>query len=749
MTETAQDRKHVASPAGPESADAGRSAPSGALARVVQVERGRVLRLTLLLALSFSLLLALALGAYYRIESDNRAALLMAARERSLHLAALTLTDAMAGVLAELRYFARYEALAPYLETDSETARQAIAREYAAFMSEKRHYDQLRFIDPDYRERIRVNHAPGGARIVPPAQLQSKAGRYYMQAMAGLGRGEIYVSPMDLNIENGRIEVPYKPVIRVGMAVFDGQGQRRGYVLINVLGENLLRGVRRLAGERPSIWMVDERGEWLLGPTPADAWSGLLPDRDLPAFAQRHPRAWAAMRQRMSGVATSADLGLSFLRVFPLQPAEWQGDGGDPGLPGTDGAYDWTLIAPIFPDDLTVANANLLRDTLVGGAFASLLATVLSAYLAYAVARARAHSQALERAVDNVPMMVGYVDAGQRYRFNNLAYQRNLGYSPLELYGRLMRDVLGEPVYRQLEPHIGQALRGRRVEFEMQVEVPGSEVRDMAVAYIPDLGERGEVRGFYTVVNDVTPLKRAQRRERQHLQELAHVSRLASMGEIATELAHQINQPLSAIGMFSSAAARHLERGGEQARVLEWLEMIKAQVQRASDVVQRLRRFVHKGEMQWQPVDLNHPVREVAALLEHEVHASQAKLVLELDDPLPAVRADPLLLEQVIYNLARNALEAVADGRPAGEVILRTHADAGRVRLEVLDNGPGVDADLGARVFDPFVSQKPGGLGIGLAISRSIVHAHKGELGYGNREGGGAVFHLDLPAVSG
>lgn len=727
----------------------GRPASQASLARIVQVDRARVLRLTLGLALSFSLVLALALGIYFRIESDNRAALFMAARERSLHLAAQTLPDAMAGVMSDLRYFAHHATVDAYLATGSEAARQAVARDYAAFLREKRHYDQLRFIDTDHRERIRVNHTREGVRIVPVPELQSKAARYYMHAMAGLGPGRLYVSPMDLNVEHERIEQPLKPVIRVGMAVFDAQGRRRGYVLLNVLGESLMRGVQRLAGARSAIWMVDERGDWLLSPTPGDAWSGVLPGRRSRAFALRHPQAWAAMGQRIGGLVHSEGLRLLFLRVYPLEAGGWQGQTGAHAAPGAADGYQWTLIAPVSPDDLRAAHGHLLRDSLVAGGVLSLLATALSAALAYAVARARALSQALEKAVDNVPMMVGYVDAQQRYRFNNLAYQHNLGYSPRELYGRPIREVLGEPLYRQLEPHIRQALDGQRVEFEMQVAVPGGEVRDMAVAYIPDPGPHGETRGFYTVVNEVTPLKTAQRRERQHLLELAHVSRLASVGEIATELAHQINQPLSAIGMFGSAAVRHLEKGGEPSRVLEWLEMIKAQVQRASDVVQRLRRFVQKGEMQWQAVDLNRPVREVVALLEHEIRAGRVKLTLELDEALPAVRADPLLLEQVIYNLVRNALEAVSDREPAGAVTVRTTAGPERVRLEVLDNGPGVDENLGERIFEPFVTQKPGGLGVGLAISRSIVQAHKGELGWENRTGGGTVFHLDLPAVNG
>jgi C4-dicarboxylate-specific signal transduction histidine kinase len=252
------------------------------------------------------------------------------------------------------------------------------------------------------------------------------------------------------------------------------------------------------------------------------------------------------------------------------------------------------------------------------------------------------------------------------------------------------------------------------------------------------------VRGFYVMVNDVSPIKASQRRERQHMLELAHVSRLASMGEMATEIAHEINQPLAAIAMYSAAGLRTLKGEYDRGKMETWLDAINTQAKRASEIVKRVRRFVQKGEPQLGPVDLNLIARETAALVDHDARSQDVEIVLELAEGLPAVQGERVLLEQVVFNLVRNAMDAVLAGSGERRVTLRTSSDAQLVYVEVSDSGPGVDPALGEHIFDSFVTNKQGGLGMGLAISRSIVEAHGGTLRYANNPGGGATFTFSL-----
>jgi C4-dicarboxylate-specific signal transduction histidine kinase len=307
-----------------------------------------------------------------------------------------------------------------------------------------------------------------------------------------------------------------------------------------------------------------------------------------------------------------------------------------------------------------------------------------------------------------------------------------------------MHELLGDTAYHALQPYIDQALSGNAVEFERQIAYRGAGMRDVVVAYLPDVSPQGTVRGFYVMVTDISRTKESERRERRHMLELAHVSRLSSMGEMATEIAHEINQPLAAISMYCAAGLRVLQDGGDQGQIKTWLDAINTQTSRASEIVRRVRRFVQKQELQYAPVDLSHTATEVAALLEHEAKSQQVEIVLKLAEDLPPVHGEHVLLEQVVFNLARNAMDEVVSQSGERRIILRTSYDAQQVHVEVSDNGRGVDAALAEHIFDSFITGKEGGLGLGLSISRSIVEAHGGVLRYAANPGGGSTFMFSL-----
>jgi C4-dicarboxylate-specific signal transduction histidine kinase len=311
-----------------------------------------------------------------------------------------------------------------------------------------------------------------------------------------------------------------------------------------------------------------------------------------------------------------------------------------------------------------------------------------------------------------------------------------------------MRELLGDAAYQDVRPYIKRVLAGEAVTFERQVEYAGAGTRDVAVSYLPDVTSFGEVRGFYVLVSDVSMIKQSERRERSRMLELAHASRLSSMGEMATQLAHEINQPLAAISMYSAAALRTLQGEWDARQLREWLQTIHGQAVRAGDILRRVRRFVSRQDMQRVPVDLNGRVCEVVDLLRSEARSREVAVYLDLHEDLPHVPADPVLIEQVVFNLVRNALDALQERAPPRVVTLSSARAGDRVYVEVRDNGPGVDAALGARIFDSFVSSKGEGVGMGLAISRSIIEAHGGRLDYQANAEGGATFRFELPLES-
>lgn len=711
---------------------------------LVQVNLRQVALNTLLLGLTFAVLLGIPFVIHHWAESENNLSLLQKEQERVLKLAAGILHQEMDSVLSDLRYLSQHNELRNYLAQSDRVHRLDLAKEYLGLVTQKRSYDQIRYIDLDGMEQVRVNFNDGRPEIVADEALQDKRDRYYFEEALWLSPGQIYVSPFDLNMEQGEVGVPATPAIRFILPVADEQGLVRGMVVLNYLGRRLHDKLLELQGDVGKIWLLNPQGYWLLGPRPEDEWSFMFPQRPQRNLVELSPHLWQQLQAETSGVHQSATSRVVFERVYPLLGAGSTAGATNIASPVDAERYFWTVAVELSQSALEAANAGLLEKPLGIYVTLALFGFVVAGALSFVGNRNRALSLATKKVLDNLPQLVAYVDREQRYRFNNLAYERLFGQRPQDIYGKSLPELLGEAAYRDIRVYVEQALSGKAVDFELQLAYQGAGLRDVVVSYLPDISAQGEVRGFYGIVNDVTLIKESERRERMRLAELAHVSRLASMGEMATEIAHEINQPLAAIAMYSAAGLRTLNGGGEQAKLEGWLEAINAQAKRASEIIRRLRRFLQKGETQQGPVDVNRITREAAALLAHEAKSHHVIVELDLADDLPALQGDRVLLQQVVFNLGRNAVDAVRDQGGEGRVRLSTRFDDQHVTVEVSDNGPGVDAAFGESIFDSFITNKKDGLGMGLAISRSIVEAHAGSLRYTTNPGGGTTFMFSL-----
>lgn len=708
---------------------------------VARVDARRMRWQTLLLGLVFTPLLLTPAFIQERADARQHLVLRQSEQERALKLGAQIIRQEMEAVLSDLRYLSQHNDLAAYLESSNPQRRRDLALVYLGLARHKRIYDQIRFIGLDGHEEVRVDFADGAPVIQPPETLRDRSSRYYVREAQWLSPGEIYVSPFDLDVEQERVEHPPRPVIRFALPVADSQGMIRGMVVLNYLGRRLLDKLRMLAGQAGDIWLLNADGYWLLGPNGEQAWS-FMSDTGVHAHAaRRFPEFWHQAAASDAGTLREGDFAIRFERVHPLRGDD---DGtADRPRPVAAPDYHWVLAAALATAANLPALAPGARWPVYGGL--TLFAFAAAAGLAFALNRNRALALFMSNIIDNLPVLVSYVDADERYRFNNLAYQRFFQRAVTEIEGVSMRELLGDAAYQDVRPYITRVLAGEAVTFERQVDYAGAGTRDVAVSYLPDITSAGEVRGFYVLVSDVSMIKQSERRERSRVLELAHASRLSSMGEMATQLAHEINQPLAAISMFSAAALRTLQGDWDARQLREWLRTIHGQAVRAGDILRRVRRFVRRQDMQRVPVDLNARAREVVDLLRSEARCREVTVDLRLHDGLPHVSADPVLIEQVVFNLVRNAFDALQERAPPRIVTLSSAREGNRVYLEVRDNGPGVDAALGARIFDSFVSSKGEGVGMGLAISRSIIEALGGRLGYETNAEGGATFRFELP----
>lgn len=250
-------------------------------------------------------------------------------------------------------------------------------------------------------------------------------------------------------------------------------------------------------------------------------------------------------------------------------------------------------------------------------------------------------------------------------------------------------------------------------------------------------------------VRDVHDRYLSIEREKLQQRELAHAARLIHVGEMASALAHELNQPLTALRNFSAVALHRLdELGPEGGRIREPLRMIAEQALRAGEIVHRVRSFVRKGGLVTAPVDINIVVRDIVRFTEFEARAHEVRFELDLADSLPLVQADQVQLEQVLSNLVKNGIEAMSEVEGERLVRIVTHCNPeGQLEVQVEDRGCGLAKEVLDDPFAPFVTTKPDGVGLGLAICRTIIENHGGRMWVEDSTLRGTTFCFCLPAV--
>ena len=291
-----------------------------------------------------------------------------------------------------------------------------------------------------------------------------------------------------------------------------------------------------------------------------------------------------------------------------------------------------------------------------------------------------------------------------------------------------------------------------KVDVEYRVLRPDGAVREvhMLAQILPS--NDGQSLVVSGTLHDITERKQAEEEARQGQERLTHVARLSTMGEMATGLAHEINQPLTAIATYAQAASRLMaaEGGADPADLREALVAITNQALRAGEVIHRLRAFVKNRTARTETLDINRLIEDLSVLAEPDARASDVRLTLDLAPGLPPVGADPVQIQQVLLNLIRNAIDALLEVPGAArEIVVRTGLDGPDVEVAVIDHAGGIAPEIALQLFNPFYTTKATGTGLGLAISRSIIRAHRGKLGHRPTPGGGTTFHFSLPPLPG
>ena len=363
----------------------------------------------------------------------------------------------------------------------------------------------------------------------------------------------------------------------------------------------------------------------------------------------------------------------------------------------------------------------------------------------------RESERQLRLLTEAIPQQIWRADAGGSIEHCN---QHLRNYT-----GRKLNDLTGESFFQILHPEDAQLYRqgwqaaltaGGRFEVEARMRGANGTYRWFLARSIPQRSEAGDIAHWYGIHIDIEEQHRAQQNLIAAHEDLSRLSRTMSMAELAASIAHELNQPLTAV-VTHAYACREWLRGQplNTEKATATAEKIVQESTRASAVVSRVRALFRKDPQVRESADLNRLIRELVRVLRDETIRREIAVRLDLAENLPRMTIDPIQIQQLLRNLVMNGMESMEHSAHPRELTIRSATKgSGEVVVAVQDSGPGIAQEIAQRIFEPFFSTKPEGTGMGLAICRSIVEAHDGRLWAENSHGGGAVFQFTLRVQS-
>jgi two-component system sensor kinase FixL len=425
-----------------------------------------------------------------------------------------------------------------------------------------------------------------------------------------------------------------------------------------------------------------------------------------------------------------------------------------PGLVATAVSIPLVLFFLESRDDPTASTINLILFIVVGVTIAWLggsfrRARTLSQETAHALHRREAHLQSV---LDTVPDATVVIETDGTIVSFNAAAVRQFGYSPDEAIGKNVNMLMPNPYSEQHDGYLARYLStGERRIIGVDRVVVGRRKDGSTFPMKLAVGEMrtGDKVYFTGFIRDLTEREESQARLNEAQSELARLSRLNELGEMASTLAHELNQPLSAIANYVQGCIKILEKMDDEpaGRMRGALSETAKQALRAGDIIRHLREFVTRGNTEKHPADIKKLIEEAGALALVGSKERGVRTVFDFGDASGLVMADRVQIQQVLINLMRNAMEAMRESETRELVVSTLRAEDDKLIVRISDTGPGISDEIAAQLFQPFVTTKPGGMGIGLSISKRIIESHGGTINASRNNAGGATFEFTLPTI--
>lgn len=620
--------------------------------------------------------------------------------------------------------------------------RARVERFFMALAGNRGSYAQVRLIDVRGREVVRVDTVDGVSRAVPMDRLQDKRARPYVAATNALAAGKVYMSRLDLNIEHGKVVQPIEPTLRVGTPVFDDDGQRLGMVVINLDGTRLLQHMNSDAAlAEGAIWLVDDAGNWLIGPDPTRAWRFMTPELPPAGITMDYPAIWALVRSGETGQHRGAFGLLSYGRV---------------ALP-SDGTSQTLYVIALAPRQMLGAvlfDRQHLLIYLLALPILLILAGLLSHLrirLVGAQNEIAANSRLLQDILDHSSLSMKVKDLDGRIVRANAMAGKLLGRPPSELIGQTIDMVATQETAAMVRAHDREVMEsGRVTTYEEQVAFLGGNYTLLTTRF-PVTDQSGEVAGMGALSVDITPRIRMEEWLRLAKEDAEAANR--AKATFLANMSHELRTPLNSIiglGELLLEQAQELPEGADALSTESLQRVVGAGrhlLALINDILDISRVEAGHVELAPEPVLISSLVDTVLSSLKPLAEANGNRLVLDVENDPGMVQIDPMRMRQILLNLVGNAIKFTRDGT----VTVRVQRDQDDLSIAVIDTGIGMTEDQMGRIFKPFeqadrsITRRFGGTGLGLAICRQLIGLMQGEIEVASAPDRGSVFTVRLP----
>lgn len=629
------------------------------------------------------------------------------------------------------------------LASPGEVSRKQTERLFIALAGARGDYAQLRLLGVDGQERVRVDTTGDVSTPIAADRLQDKRERPYVGAINQLGPGQVYISRLDLNVEQGKVVQPRQPTLRMGMPIFAADGSRLGMVIINLDGRQLLATIaedaRTAAG---SVWLTDSDGDWLIGPDRSREWRFMHEGAPAAGLATDFPGLWAQVRSTGSGQAQGA-FGLATFDALTLPPV--QGNAANPLLRVV------VLAHPPAMTSILIDFPHLLGYTLLLPLLLILSGwlTHLRLRLAHSQGEVAANSRLLTDIFEHANLSMKVKDLDGRIVRANQAAGSLLGRPPAELIGQPINAVATPNTAAMVRAHDREVIEaGHVTTYEEQVEYLGG-AHTLLTTRFPVTDDRGRIVGVGAISVDITP-RICMEQSLRLAKDQAEAANVAKATFLAN-MSHELRTPLNSVIGLGELLLEQAQETGEDplsteslGRVVGAGRHLLALINDILDISRIDAGYVELSPESVLPVLL---VENVVDSLRPLAAANGNTLTCEAPAERICAYLDPTRLRQVFLNLVGNAIKFTRDGK----ILVRATCSDDTLMVSVTDTGIGMDQEQLAHIFNPFeqadvtIARRFGGTGLGLAISHQLVELMGGRIEVTSAAGRGSVFTVMLP----